>query len=128
MKIFGLLKGSGRNIEPDGSIVLKPPYSHLSVRPHAHFTACYPNQSLAGALSFDNINLIFDKFYKDKVIDDDYDASEDHGISPIGIARYYQKYHKSQSKTIASSRHDIVTIDEKPPDEHITFLESIRKT
>lgn len=102
MNMYGFLKSKGYCVNDDGSVTLKNEYKNYNLKNDI----CYPNNLNENFLTFGNISLIYNHYYKDKLIGyDNPDREERYSTDSIGITHAVKVYHKNRSKII----HDGVT-------------------
>lgn len=123
INIFDFLKDNGYPVNADNSITLKAPYSQLNIRLHCGTTVCYPNKPAEGTLTLENIELIYDNFYKDKYIDNgNPDRDEQYSATSVAIIVNRKIYHKSLSKTLSNDSFEILKVGDKLSEEQCQFL------
>ncbi|MEO5379139.1 MAG: hypothetical protein H7832_15370 [Magnetococcus sp. DMHC-6] len=84
---------------------------------------CYKNNMTDNCLTFDNINIIFDKFYKDKFINNgNPDKDKKYILTSVAIAIRCIRYHRFMGKTLSDSNHDVMQVGQLLTDEQYNFI------
>lgn len=123
INMFAFLERAGYPIDENGSIQLKGEYSKYSIKLQGDFVVCYPNSPEINTLTLENIELIYDHFFKGKYIEtNNDDRAEVYVLTPTSIAIQFTHYDKSSSKTVASGCDDVLTVGDKLTSEQIQLL------
>ncbi len=126
INIFEFLDRNGYPINPDGSITLREPYSRFNIRIKDRVTICYLNKREEGTLTPENIKPIYDKFFKDRYIDNgNPDRNEEYAMTPVAIIINVETYHKSKSGVKSSRSFDVLKIGDKLSEEQRQFLSKL---
>ena len=121
--IYSLLKKLNFATNPDKSITLQGEYSGYSVNSD---NVCYPNKIRENTLTFENINIIFDSFFRNKTVYSNHDSRGDitYGLSSYAIYEIYDTYkvgHMRDRRT-GTSTSIALAVGDDLADEHIQFL------
>jgi len=120
MNMHEFLKNKNYPVSADGSLTLKKPYDNFNINT---YNVCYPNNLGNNCLTIDNIRVIFDEFYKDKVIENSNpDRDEQFVLTSVSIGVQCKQYHKSESKTISSSFTPVLRIGDLLSDAQHAFM------
>lgn len=121
--IYSFLKEQGYNINIDGSITLRQEYDSFNIRERYGEVICYPNNLGTDRLTFENIEIIYNNFYKDK---EDCMDSETRSCSyylrEIAISIICNTYTKHMGECRGSQETSVLKIGDKLTDEMIKFL------
>ena len=113
-----------KKVNKDGSITLKKPYDNFNINSK---NVCYPNNLGDNHLSLDNIEIVFEGFYKNKIIDNgNPDRDEKYVLKSVSIGIDRRIYHKSNSKTISSDYFAVLQIGDLLTEEQHSFVLSKR--
>lgn len=124
INIYGFLKERGYDTNTEGSLILKPPYHKFCISEH---NICYPNDLQENTLTPANIGIIFEKFYKGRVIDNgNPDRSESYVLTSTSIAKNRIIYHKTKSETLSNENFDVLCIGEKLTEEQYKYILSVQ--
>lgn len=127
MDVYKFLKNRNYSINQDNSITLKDPYGNFNIIDKNGITVCYPNKLEDNCLSLGNIELIYNQFYKDKVIDNgNPDRDSKYVLTPVAIVENRKIYHKYKSKTIANDNFDVLRIGDLLSDEQYDYILNIK--
>jgi len=127
LPIYDFLKSQNYPINFDGSITLKSPYNYFKIKDSFKGTICYPNNLKGDQLTFDNITLIYEKFYKNKKARETETRSCKYQIKTTGIVEYCQRYSKHMGKPQGSHESFILKIGDKLSKEHIEYLNGLKE-
>lgn len=120
INMYEFLKFRKYPVNIDGSIKLKEPYANFNIKSN---NICYPNNLGIDFLLLENIELIYNQFYKDKVIENrDPDCSEKYALTSVAIIRSRTKYHKYKSKIISNHSFDVQRVGDILTKEQKDYL------
>lgn len=120
INMYEFLKRRNYTANVDGSLILKPPYDKFCLSEH---NVCYPNELKENCLTPANIGFIFEKFYKDKVIDNgNHDRDESYVLTSAAIVRNRKIYHKTKSKILSNNNFDVLRIGDQLTDEQYGYI------
>ena len=120
MDMHEFLKTKNHPINKDGSITLKAPYDGFNLTEN---NVCYPNDLRENTLTPDNIGIIFNQFYRDKVIDNgNPDRDERYVLTATAIVINRKIYHKYKSKTLSNDNFDVLRIGDSLSKEQYEFI------
>lgn len=123
MKIYEFLKMRGRDINPDSSITLNPPYEYLNVASKNNISIVYYNEAEGDTLNLANIGLIFENFYKGKDIEIcNPDRSSTYELRPTAIVEHRVHYYKHKSGIENTYDLDVLKLGDSLSAEQIHFL------
>ena len=124
MNMYEFLRRKNYPVNKDGSITLKKPYDNFNINSK---NVCYPNNLGDNHLSLDNIEIVFEGFYKNKIIDNgNPDRDEKYVLKSVSIGIDRHIYHKSKSKTISSDYFAVLQIGDLLTEEQHSFVLSKR--
>ncbi len=117
--MYDFLKIKNYSVNKNGSITLKAPYDGFNLTEN---NVCYPNNLKDNCLTPDNIEIIFNQFYKDKIIDSgNPDRDEKYVLTAVAIVINRNIYHKYKSKTISNDNFDVLRIGDSLSVEQYEF-------
>ncbi len=120
MDMYEFLKIINHPVNKDGSITLKAPYDGFKLTKN---NVCYPNNLKDNCLTPDNIETIFNQFYKDKRIDNgNPDRDEKYVLTAVAIVKNRKIYHKYKSKTISNNNFDVLRVGDLLSEEQYEFI------
>lgn len=126
MNVFGFLEEIGYPKNPDGTITLRDQYSNFDILNNCGHTICYPNKPEEGTLTLGNIRLIYDKFFRDKYIDNgNPDRDEQYDLTSVAIVINRTIFHKSKSKVISNDIFNALRVGDKLSEEQRQFISEI---
>lgn len=121
--IFYLLLEMGFKKNTDNSITLKDEYSLYNVNCD---NICYPNNTTQEMLNFENIDKIFEHFYRNKIIYSNHDSQGDTTYSCSSYAIYEShaiyKVGHMKDKLTGSFKSIVLAIGDDLKEEHLRFL------
>ncbi|UOG91413.1 MAG: hypothetical protein L3K52_14580 [Candidatus Thiothrix sulfatifontis] len=133
LPIYDFLYKKGRPIENDKSIKISSRYGDMRISKADRVNICYPYNDEQDCLKLNNINLIFDKFYKDVSLS----AHSTNGdksyykvnLEKVGIVRMDNHYKLSYKMTASGDRDEwipvvIKKIGDKLSEEQIDYLKN----
>lgn len=124
INMYEFLKGKNYASNADGSLILRPPYDNFCL---SERNVCYPRDLRDNCLTPENIGYIFEKFYKDKVIDNgNPDRNESYVLTSFAIAINRKIYHKTKSKTLSNDNFDVLRIGDPLTDEQHEYILNIK--
>jgi len=124
MDIYEFLQRKNYPINKDNSITLKGPYNNFNITDK---NVCYPNKMEDNCLTPCNIEVIYNQFYKDKIIDNrNPDRDSKYVLTPVAILENRKIYHKSKSKTIANDDFDVLRIGDLLSEEQNHYIQKLR--
>lgn len=120
MDMYEFLKIKNYPVNKDVSITLKAPYDGFNLTEN---NVCYPNNLKDNYLTLDNIKIIFNQFYKDKIIDNgNPDRDEKYVLTAVAIVKNRKIYHKYKSKTISNNNFDVLRVGDSLSEEQYEFI------
>lgn len=120
MDMYEFLKLRKYPINNDGSITLKSPYDGFNLTKN---NLCYPNNLKEGCLTLDNIEIVFNQFYKGKIIDDgNPDRDNRYILTSVAIIINRKRYHRYKTKVLSDKNHDILRIGDSLSKEQYEFV------
>ena len=129
INIHGLLERLNFPLNPDMSITLREPYSQFNINNKNGTTICYPEKLDKGFLTLTNIGLIYDKFFKDKYIDNgNPDRDEKYAMTSVAIIMNRTIFHKSKSMVLSRDNFDVLRVGDRLSEEHNQFLSGVVST
>ncbi len=139
--IYNFLKSLKYPINIDGSITLKNPYAYFNIVDKDGLTICYPNNLQSDELTFENITIIYDHFYKNVSLPPykrnsvDVGAKSYYTISMKDVAIVRMDNHVKVSYKMTANRDYnkwipkiILKIGDKLYKEHIEYLNSLKES
>lgn len=127
--IYDFLKQRKYKINHDNSITLKKPYEYFNILNKHGVTVCYPNKLKLNVLTIDNIEIIFNNFYKEKYIEtNNLDLDCKYKISHISIVKNCRKFHKTKGGVVSDSDTDVLKIGDKLNEDQLIFLSQVKGT
>ena len=125
INIFNFLKERGYPLNPDGSITLKAPHTNCNIKPKFECIVCYPNNTGDKTLTLDNIEEIYERFYKGISIDNgNPDRDEQYQSRTTSIVINRRTFHKSKGGVISDIDFDVLRIGDALTEEQWQFLSS----
>jgi hypothetical protein len=126
MNIYNFLKVKNYSINQDNSITLKAPYGNFNIVHKNGITVCYPNKLEDNCLSLDNIEIVYNQFYKNKVIDNgNPDRDSKYVLTPVAIVENRKIYHKYKGGTISDDNFDVLRIGDSLSEEQYSYILSL---
>lgn len=123
INIFEFLESKGYPVNSDKTITLRNEYSHLNLIVKNGRTICYTNKTGEGTLTLENIETIYNHFFKGKYIDNgNPDRDEQYGLTSVAIIVNRKIFHKSKSEVISDDDFEILRIGDKLSKEQCHFL------
>jgi hypothetical protein len=120
MGMYEFLKRKNHSTNTDGSITLKAPYDRFNLTEN---NVCYPNDMKNNCLTLDNIEIIFNQFYRDKVIDNgNPDNDEKYVLTNVAIVKNQRIYHNYKSKTISDENFDVLRVGDLLTEEQYEYI------
>lgn len=124
INMYEFLKERKYTSNADGSLILKPPYDKFCL---SECNVCYPRDLKDNCLTPANIGYIFEKFYKDKIIDNgNPDRNESYVLTSSAIVSNRKIYHKTKSKTLSNDNFDVLRIGDPLTDEQYEYILNIK--
>lgn len=123
--MYWILKGNGYKINDNNSITLKGPYQSREIIKKGNLNICYPGGLTDKHLNFENINDIFEKFYKGKPVDiHTRNSDTKYYLTDIGIYTEKKQYHRRHARVERVIRTPVFSIGQVLTEEQINYLES----
>jgi hypothetical protein len=133
LPIYDFLINMGRNIEPDGSIKIKSDFPDMRVSKLGWLDVCYLFDSNNRTLTPNNINTIFEQFYKDITLPSHLNPSlffDSHYKISLTDAAIVKMHYDERISNKATTSGDwsgwiptvIIKIGEELPDSHAQFI------
>ena len=120
MGMYEFLKRKNHSTNTDGSITLKAPYDRFNL---TEKNVCYPNDMKNNCLTLDNIEIIFNQFYRDKVIDNgNIDMDEKYVLTNVAIVKNRRIFHKYKTKTISNADFDVLRVGDLLTEEQYGYI------
>lgn len=120
MGMYEFLKRKNHSTNTDGSITLKAPYDRFNL---TEKNVCYPNDMKNNCLTLDNIEIIFNQFYRDKVIDNgNPDWAEKYVLTNVAIVNNRRIFHKYKTKTISDEDFDVLRVGDLLTEEQYEYI------
>lgn len=120
MGMYEFLKRKNHSTNTDGSITLKAPYDRFNL---TEKNVCYPNDMKNNCLTLDNIEIIFNQFYRDKVIDNgNPDRAEKYVLTNVAIVKNRRIYHKYKGETISDENFDVLRVGDLLTEEQYEYI------
>ena len=128
LNIVKVLSRNGYQANPDGSITLRGAYSNFNAIRKNETVICYPNRVDHTFLTMDNMEAIYDRFYRDKEVETlNPDRISEYAMHPSGIVEFRQRYHKDNGKLLSKDYISVLSLGDRLTQEQLEYLAYIHE-